>query len=247
MRTWPWWAVLRIAVVVLWLLAAATAWWTAPRQQSYQQARADVAAGRVAEHQWGDRWDGDTRRWFGDPTLLSSGTLGPLFAWRTPDGRWHWTDTDTYGEVRVADADEKTYAGPGAAALAQDLRAADLEGTSGDVAQTPVITWMEVLLAVVFLGVLVAGPAPRRGTRWYWFWVVTFVPYGLGLLFWTTREHPWARSAAVDTAPGAERPRDSGFRGLAVGILSAIVIGLVMLALQQVLGDWWLPDQDPHR
>jgi hypothetical protein len=51
--------VLRLALVLLWLFAAAVSWWTAPRKQSYEQAAADVAAGRVTAYQWGDRWDAD--------------------------------------------------------------------------------------------------------------------------------------------------------------------------------------------
>ncbi|RZU54348.1 hypothetical protein EV385_6299 [Krasilnikovia cinnamomea] len=236
---WPWWAVLRIAVVGLWVLAAATAWWTAPRQQSYAQARADVAAGRVTTYQWGDRWDGNTRRWFDDYGLQSSDTLGPLFAWRTPDGRWHWTDTTDFGEVMATGAAlEKQYAGVGAAALAKELRDAGLDNALGDVGRPAIVTGIEASLGLLFIGVLVAGPAPRLGTRWYWFWLVTVAPYGLGMLFWMFRDHPWSRTTA---APGDEDQRDRGVRGLLLGILSAFVIGLVVLALQSLLGDRWVP------
>ncbi|BFU44682.1 hypothetical protein [Krasilnikovia sp. MM14-A1004] len=239
-RTWPWWAMLRAVVVALWLVAAATAWWTAPRQQSYADARADVDARQIAAYQWGDHWDGNnTRRWFGAASLQSSGKPGPLFAWRTPGGRWHWADTTEFGEVTVTDAeDAKNYDGPGAAALAKDLRDAGLENELGDVAPPQLVAGIEIVLGVLFLGVLVFGPAPRRGTRWYWFWLVSFAPYGLGMLFWMFRDHPWSQSVAV---PGEGRQRDSGFRGLLVGIVAAFVIGLVVLALQSVLGDRWVP------
>ncbi|MFD6753008.1 hypothetical protein [Micromonospora gifhornensis] len=80
-RTWRWWPALRLALVLLWLLAAGMTWWTAPRQQGYDQARADAAAGRITAYQWGDRWEVSTPpRWFGAPALHSSDTLGPLFA-----------------------------------------------------------------------------------------------------------------------------------------------------------------------
>ena len=79
-RTRRWWDVLRLGLILLWLLGAATTWWTAPRKQSYDQARADVAAGRVTAYQWGDRWDGDgPRSWFGavDETSYSGqGAVG---------------------------------------------------------------------------------------------------------------------------------------------------------------------------
>src|SRR5688500_2723597 len=127
-RTWRWWGVLRMALILLWLLAAFMTWWTAPRKQSYDQARADLAAGRATAYQWGDRWDVDrSRRWFGGATLQSSDTLGPLFAWRTPAGRVHWIDTGDYDEVTTTGAvDERSYAGPGAIGIAQDVQVAGL-------------------------------------------------------------------------------------------------------------------------
>ncbi|MFY1622005.1 hypothetical protein ACN261_21590 [Micromonospora sp. WMMD723] len=42
-----------------------------------------------------------------------------------------------------------------------------------------------VLLAAVALVVVVTGPTPVLGTRWYWFWLIFLGPYGLGLLLWT--------------------------------------------------------------
>ena len=82
------WRVLRLALVAMWLAAAATAGWTAPRQAGYAQAQADALAGRVVAHQWGDHWDDDRAgRWFGRSTLVPADKLGPLFVWRLPDGR----------------------------------------------------------------------------------------------------------------------------------------------------------------
>ncbi|WP_412735141.1 hypothetical protein [Krasilnikovia sp. MM14-A1259] len=235
---------LRIAVVLLWLLAAATAWWTAPRQQSYEQATAAVTAGRVTAYQWGDHWDdGSAQRWFGDYSLQSSGTPGPIFAWRTPDARWHWTDTG--GVVVPVDAtdaaDDQQYAGPGAAALTRELKAAGLDDADSDVVLPTAVVAIATVLGLLLLGVLIAGPAPRLGTRWYWFWVITVVPYGLGLLVWVAREHPWSRSAAVELAPDGTPRRDRGFLGLGVGLLSALVISVAVVLLRGALGDTWLP------
>ena len=167
-RTGRWWSALRLALVLLWLLAAVTTWWTAPRQQGYDQARADAAAGRVTAFQWGDRWEVDSPpRWFDTPALRSSGTLGPLFAWRTPDGRVHWTDTDRFDEVTITDTvDDGSYSGPGAVGIAQDLRASGLEHRAGAVLlPVAVVIWAGLVLAAISLGVLVAGPAPGPGRR----------------------------------------------------------------------------------
>ena len=134
-RAWRWWDVLRVAMVVLWLLAAVGAWWTAPRQQSYAQARADLAGGRVTAYAWGDDWDTDaSRRWLSSATLRSCGPAGPVFAWRTADGRLQWADTDDYDQVTISDAvDQANYSGAGAARIAQDVQAAGLAHRAGNV------------------------------------------------------------------------------------------------------------------
>jgi hypothetical protein len=243
-RTWRWWGALRFVLVLLWLLAATAAWWTAPRKQSYDQARADVAAGRVTAFQWGDRWNADgPLPQLGTYALQRSGTLGPLLAWRTPDGRVNWTDTDDFGEVTTVGAiDQRSYSGPGALAIAQDIRAAGLEHRAGDVRSLgPVITGIGLVLAAIVLGVVVAGPAPVLGTRWFWFWLVYTAPYGLGLLFWLARDRPWSRTAASSAASGDVERRDRGILGLVIGLLATILISVLLVVLHEVLGDRWVP------
>ncbi|MGK5740068.1 hypothetical protein [Micromonospora sp. URMC 103] len=236
---------LRLALVLLWLVAAALSWWTAPRKQSYEQARADIAAGDVTAYQWGGSWgdSGGPWPWFDASELQTSSTLGPLFAWRTPDGRVHWTDTDRFGQVTTTGAvDPASYSGPGAVGVAQDLRAGDLERRAGVVRAPGVaVTVIGLVLAAVFLGVVVAGPAPVLGTRWFWFWLVAIAPYGLGLLFWLSRERPWSRPAA----PASDRERrDRGLFGIGLGILAAVLMSLLLLALNAALGDRWVPRLD---
>ncbi|MFY1651699.1 hypothetical protein ACN27J_12495 [Solwaraspora sp. WMMB762] len=244
-RAVPWWTVLRLVIVLLWLVAAATAWWTAPRQHDYDQAKADVAAGRVVAYQWGDRWDQSRRGWFDVAELRSSGQLGPLFGWRTADGRVRWTNTATFGEVTAAAADggSGSYAGPGAAALARDLRAAGLEQRAGGVqSAVRVGTQFGFVLLVIFLVVLVGGPAPVLGTRWYWFWLVFLAPFGLGLLWWLGLERPWSgRAAALSGVVGVDRRRYTGVLGFAFGLLAALAVSLLSMVLHGVLGDWWVP------
>nr|WP_240742144.1 hypothetical protein [Micromonospora zingiberis] len=238
---------LRLALVLLWLLAAAVNWWTAPRKHSYEQARADVTAGHVTAYQWGDSWatGGSPLPWFGASDLRASGTLGPLFAWRTPDGRVYWTDTGYFDQVTTTSAvDPASYSGPGAIGIAQDLRAGGLEHRAGEVHSLGVaVTVMGIglVLAAVFLGVVVAGPAPVLGTRWFWFWLVCAAPYGLGLLLWLSRDRPWTRPAVPAAMPGDRERRDRGVFGLVLGILAGILVSLLLLALNEALGDRWVP------
>ncbi|WBB49810.1 hypothetical protein O3597_04835 [Verrucosispora sp. WMMA2044] len=240
-----WWTVLRLGVVALWLVAAGTAWWTAPRQQSYDQAEADLAAGRVVAHQWGDRWDADRRTpWFGTADLESSGRLGPLFAWRTPDGRVWWTDTTYFDQVTIiGTVHEMSYDGPGAVAFAEQLQAAGLAAGRSGVLQPigQVVAGTGFAAAVVVIGVLLAGPAPVLGTRWFWFWLICLVPFGLGILWWLARERPWAHA---DSPPTGPRQHRHGALGFAIGLLAALLNSMLLLALGQLLGDWWVPRLD---
>jgi hypothetical protein len=236
-RTWRWWGVFRVALALLWLFAAALSWWTAPQEQTYEQARAAVSAGHVTAYQWGDRWDASGQRWFGDAALQSSDTFGPLFAWRTSDGRVHWIDTDNFDQVSTTgEVDESSDSGAGAVSIAQDLRAAGLQNRTDDVESFgTALGWAGLFLGLVFLGVVVSGQAPVRGTRWYWFWLVYITPYGLGLLFWLARERPWSRAAAPSAVSGPER-RSRGLAGLAIGIGAALLVSLLQLILHDVLG-----------
>lgn len=242
-RSRRWWSALRLALVLLWLVTAIAAWWTTPREQSYEKARADAAAGRVTAFQWGDQWNStDAGRWFGTSGLRqSSSQLGPFFAWKTSDGRSYWTDTTTFRQVEVH-IDYDDYSGPGAAGIVQQLRAAGIEQRGGALPQgSSIATGMTFLLAVVILGVVIAGPPPRRGTRWFWFWLIYITPLGLGLLFWLVREHPWARSAPHAAPSGDGERRDRGTLGLAIGLILTILHIAVVPILHKVLGDWWVP------
>lgn len=242
-RSLRWWSALRLALVLLWLVAAVAAWWTTPREQSYERAHADAAAGRVTAFQWGDHWNStDAGRWFETPGLRqSSSQLGPYFAWKASDGRWYWTDTTTFTQVE-ASIDDDGYSGPGAAGIARQLRAAGIEQRGGILPQGASITaGITFLLAVVILGVVIAGPPPRRGTRWFWFWLIYLTPLGLGLLFWLVREHPWARSAPHAAPSGSGERRDRGALGFAIGLVLAILHIAVVSILHKALGDWWVP------
>ncbi|WP_436531005.1 hypothetical protein [Actinoplanes sp. HUAS TT8] len=244
------WRVLRVALLVLWLLAAAGSWWTAPRQVGYDEARAAIADKSLTVYQWGDTWDSNSRFvWFAAATLLSSGQPGPTFAWRTADGRVRWADTESFDQVTTTVAVDG-YSGPGAAGLAQQLQAAGLENRSGSVeAPGPWATGAAAVLALAVLVVIIAGPAPVLGTRWFWFWLTSLAPLGLGVIFWLLRDRPWSRSARPAEQPGrpwsrvtrAGASRDRGWFGLVLGLLAAFLLGVVLTVLNSLLGDRWVP------
>lgn len=239
------WRVARVLVLLAWLVAAGMSWWTAPRQAHYEQATAAVRDGEAVAYGWGDYWEDDTDRWFQPPALRSSGTAGPYFAWRTGDHRIFWTDTQeadgivapaTGGDVgpatRTVSAVE--YTGPAAAELARQLDQQQLAGAS--ISGRPLVGWILLALSLTVLSGLIFGPAPRRGTRWYWFWIIVVTPHALGLVLWVIREHPWAqveRPAATD--------RDRGWFGLVTALVASFVLSVVLLGLNHLLGDRWVP------
>ncbi|BEL04316.1 hypothetical protein Q0Z83_025070 [Actinoplanes sichuanensis] len=231
-------------VLVVWLILAAATWWTAPRKAGYDDAKAAVAEKRLTAYQWGDSWDTTDRRgWFDDSTLRSTGTQGPIFAWRTGDGRVRWTDTEDFGEVTIPDGVERDdYSGPGATGLAQALTAAGLNDRAGDVdARNAWISGAEAVLTLLFLGVVIAGPAPVRGTRWFWFWLTLTAPYGLGLVYWLLRDRPWSPTAPAAPTTISGETRDRGWFGLLIGILASFLVGIIVAVLHGLLGDQWVP------
>ena len=231
--------------MVMWALWAALSWWSAPRQTDVAQARADLAAGRVASYQWGDAWRSEHGRWATSPRLESSGAQGPLFVWRTPYGRTHYAVTDDASGVGEV-ADPAQYSGPEAASLAEALASAGLdEGPVGTDWPKSIISAAVVVLGVSFLGVLVTGPAPVTGTRWLWIWLVSGPAFGLGLLYWLTRERPWSSTAApVAARPDGREPRRRWYVGFAIGLLASFVGALLVYALDRLLGDQIVPRYD---
>jgi hypothetical protein len=231
------WAAVRVVMVAIWLMIAAAAWWAAPREASLAELRTDIAANRVVSYEWGDSWNGSTRRdWFAPRQLRSTGKQGPLLAWRTPDRRVHWVDTGQFDRVTVQD-DARAYEGPGAAGIAAELRAAGLERRDrGFHPYAGLVGGASLLLLLTSVLLVIGGPAPVLGTRWFWFWLVAGLPWGLGMLFWMARERPWRTRPDGDPAK-----RDKGWRGRVLTIVGGILVGVLLLGINWVAGDWLVP------
>lgn len=210
----PWWSVVRVALVVGWVLWAVGSWWTTPREADADRARADLAAGRVVAYDWADGWNAAGWSWGSErPSLRSPGEGGRIFAWRTADRRVRWTADDP--------------------SLRPALQAAGIRETGADdgLART-VLTGLVLALGLTFLLVLIPYSTPVRGTRWFWFWLVSGVPFGVGLLVWLAREAPWSRTARP------REPRRRWYVGLGVAILASFVAGALLTAVHSfVSGD----------
>ncbi|WP_410813948.1 hypothetical protein [Micromonospora sp. 067-2] len=254
-----WWRVLRMVLVVLWVVWASVTWWSAPRQASTAQARSDLSAGRMLSYQWADGWDSaDQWGWTDDRALRFSGRSGPLFVWRTDNRRVHYTEFDRgstgpalpgpvlpgssdAGSSDAASFDPVTYSGPQAAAFDQALQSANLQPRWQGVDAPPPVRVLPMVLVLSFLVVLLLGPDPARGNRWFWFWVLSGVPLGLGLIWWLARERPWHPAVTPPPDPAGRDPRSRGYEGLLIAIATSIAASILLFGLRQALGDWYVP------
>jgi hypothetical protein len=231
-RVRPW---IRFVILGLWVVWAAAAWWTAPRVSTVEQARADVTADRVVAYEWADSFDDPATDsfWFTPVELTSTGqSTGQVLTWRTGFGRVHYLEVLGY-EFSTAGVPTETEALGEAFPL-------DRGGFS--------TAWFAPLLGVILalscLLILVQGPAPGLGTRWFWFWLGG-LPFGLGVLLWLRAERPWTEPAppAPDKKTGQPR-RYGGLTGLLLLILGGIVIS-ILVALLRGLPEWLVPNALP--
>ncbi|MEV4281464.1 hypothetical protein [Actinoplanes xinjiangensis] len=222
---------MRALLAVAWVVWMVASWWAAPRETDLTRARADLAAGRIESYQRGDTWsDASGFSWNRQVSVRSWGTDGPLLVWSTADGRLHYTVTDV-----VSGPNPSTL--PSSAPLAGELEAAGVE--SGDPTGTLTsLTTISSVLIVVFLAILIFGPVPVTGTRWFWFWLVIGVPLGFGLLYWLLRERPWV--SAARTLAAGEVPR-RWYAGFAIAFATTLGGSLLGYGLHRLWGEWLIP------
>jgi hypothetical protein len=233
-----WWQVLRVVIVLGWVAWAGITWWTAPRESSAEQARADIAAGRLTYYEWGDGWQRDGGLVSPFPQGLRQwGGPGPMLLWHTTDGRRHYTTVD---EDAVESDDGTLLSGPEANALDAQLQAYEAR-RPGDRPFETVQIGLLLAGSLVFLWALASAPDPVTGTKWFWFWLVSGVPLGLGLLWWLARERPWRPHAEPRFGPLDRDNRLKWWAGIGVSILLGFAVSLALLGLRSVLGETAVP------
>ena len=222
---------LRWVIFGLWVVWAAVAWWSAPRASTVEQARADASADRVVAYEWAESFNNVTTGslWFTPVEVVSTGqSTGDVLVWRTGFGRTH--------HVEVPGFEFSTAGVPTDTEMLTEAFPADRAGLS--------TAWFAPLLgtitALACLAILIQGPAPGLGTRWFWFWL-GLLPFGLGVLLWLRAERPWTEPEppAPDRKTGQPR-RYGGLTGLLLLILGGILISL-LVALLGVLPEWLVP------
>jgi hypothetical protein len=92
----------------------------------------------------------------------------------------------------------------------------------------PPATTVDLLLWAASIVVLVRGPAPRRCTRWAWFWIITLLPT-IGALLWFGLEVPWSRRAAAWTG---SRQRLTGGPAFWAALGAGVVLATALTVLE---------------
>ena len=94
-----------------------------------------------------------------------------------------------------------------------------------------------VLLFVGYL-VVVLGPRPRRGTRWFWFWIVGG-PLSVGLPIFAVAELLRPRYEADGTVhPPGVAGRWNGLSGFALGVVLSLALSWALLTLSGLSPVW---------
>ncbi len=87
---------------------------------------------------------------------------------------------------------------------------------------------------------MVLGPRPRRGTRWFWFWVLGG-PLSVGVPIFAVAELLRPRHEVEDTVhPAGVAGRWNGLAGFALGFLGSFAGTAALLALNGVSPIWFI-------
>ncbi|HEX8629317.1 MAG TPA: hypothetical protein VF755_14220 [Catenuloplanes sp.] len=238
--------IVRGGLVLVWVVWAVLGWWSAPRPVGVDQARDDITAGRVGSVFRAEAWN-DPTLWGGRPDANLRDD-GLLLVWTTPAGQIRYTAPDL--DRRPAELVGVGGSGSGTRTeqLAAELDAARTRPGRTTADYGPAVAVSTVLgggLLMIFLGFLLAGPPPRRGTRLFWFWMA-LVPFGLGVLAWLATEAPWSRRVRrwadqPDADLPAPRPRRSGLFGFIAMFAVSFAAGLLIVGLRALLGPGLVP------
>ncbi|MFC8850825.1 MULTISPECIES: hypothetical protein [unclassified Micromonospora] len=217
-----------LTMALCWLAWAVLAWWAAPRASDVGQLEGDLAAGRVVTFHRGDGWQRRGAFWGATPNP-GLGWQGPMVAWSLPDGR-----------IRYADVGVPPV-GPESTPGGEDDRLARL-ARPWQSAGAPAHRITAAAVVLGWLAMLVVGPDPVAGTRWFWFWLGS-LPFGVGVLAWLYRER-WRPPARQPYRQGMALPvadRRSGWAGLGWTLLAGLGLSLAVAALRGLLGGALIP------
>lgn len=255
--------VVRIVLAVLllggWVVWAASTYQSQLRVVGVDTFHDDLAAGHVIAFRAASNVRHDST-WLPDgspdlvdlPATHEDGTLDREqgFTSEPPPTVVYWTGS-AVGAVRVVDLAHGSV--ESADALIQELRDAGVPpaGPANDWPGDQADLWglATVLLALV---AVVRGPAPTRGTRWFWFWTLG-ATWALGVVAHAVLELVRPRAAlpaaSVETAPVSASqaseeepdPRLRWWAGLLLALVGSFLISWLGSEFSRAVGGVWVP------
>lgn len=238
------------AVVVVWCVLAGNAWQEGLRASTFEELRADIEHGVVSEWYVSDQLysapldstraqqsgtsdggsadtvpdDGTVTDAEGNPVedgtfrTAAGDPIGGMIVWRSW-GHTGWQIASTDSLLHVSD-DFHMPANEQSAAMVAQLREAGVPMRPNNWDVGSQLDLLYVLGALLLTGRLVAGPAPRVGTRWFWFWVIVLSPASVGAVVYAVMELMGFRRRPDGPL---ERRLRGGFAFLGCLVLSIVV------------------------
>ena len=153
----------------------------------------------------------------------------------------YWVDAPV-AELRVLDPNGLSSDTP--AAVVASFQAAGVPEAEASVffrgLPADRVTNAGFVLLVMTMLVVVLGARPRRGTRWFWFWVVGG-PLAVGVPIFAVAELLRPRFELEGTVhPSGVAGRWSGLTGFAIGVVLSLVGAGVLIALTAVSPIWFI-------
>ena len=222
-----------LLLVALWVIYVALSLWTSPVVASGAAVKAAAGTGRITDV---DRVAALPPRLSFSPMFLfqqdnSTDGTGKYLVWSATNGHRYYTEVNTVpGPFPPADRamTGAMYSGDGSKPTAEDRATAyvaDRTMVGGVVVWTDAAKLALLLAAVASL----IARTPQRGTRWFWFWVIT-IPLGVGLLWYAIREQLQDHDPSVRRWKGAQGVIFS-LLGLAVLSGTATVAGQLFIRI----------------
>lgn len=226
----------RVAVRVLagllllgWAVTLALTLWTLPRESTPQQLRADIADGRVAGYRLVYALGTRQGPWNVTATGFNTAEAAPGIAWSLHDGRTRWASvTGAPIDLNSSPPQDTTSLNPDGTtvppkpdpAVAPLVTALDEAGATRRLAEQDRLQMAVGVIGITALILLLAGPPPQRGTKWFWFWIST-TTLGVGLAAWLVLEH-----LRPPRQPVARRQR--GLAGFVISLAAGFALSFVL-------------------
>ncbi|WP_265442836.1 hypothetical protein [Flexivirga meconopsidis] len=222
-----WWRsqrhLLGVFLVAMWVAWFGVTLWSAPHEETAGDLRNAVSSGDVKA------WDRSSRAPDG---LLSStgfgpgkgmgnmtGTAGTIIEWQDASGQRYWADgADLVQPLEPQSAPQTN--GDAGRVLDQWMVQQGAPDRRLDIPSVP--RWLGVGFWAFGIAAIVFGYQPRRGNRWFWFWLSSLT-LGLGVLAYAVFE-------CIRDPKQAARPH-GGVTGLVWVFAGKLAISLAVLLI----------------